>query len=135
MSDVQYGSHDKMLKQFKLENLPDLDGGRVAIAFGQLMELIVADCEDRPALQKPRKLQMVLDCVPDVQQDGAVVDGIRTTFRLKAVFPERESREYSFGIRKQKVGGERQTSLVFNDLSDDDIGQMTIDQVEQETEE
>lgn len=104
--------------QLNLATLMELDGGRVTEAFQQEIKRLVADCEDRPGEAKPRKILLELELVP-VMFDGHI-DSIDGKFRVKSTVPVRRSKKYNFGVRR---GG----FLVFNDLSDGDINQKTIE--------
>ncbi len=115
------------LHELSLDSLLALDGGRVAVAWQQALLRAVADCEDRPAEEKPRVINLQAEIVPVTDEnDVHIVDSVSIKFQIKETIPTRKSKLYSFGIRKKRD----QLQLVFNDLSDDDINQRTIDQQE-----
>lgn len=113
-----------MIHNFTLQNLSELDAGRICESWNQAVMRAANDCDDRPALKKPRKIMLELELTPVFQQDGAFLDSLNGTFRVKESVPTRESKEYSIGFRK-KSG---QPNLVFNDMSEDNVHQRTIDQ-------
>lgn len=113
-----------MIHEFGLGTLINLDGGRIVEAWNQAISRATRDCEDRPAENKPRKVTLELELTPVVFQDGAVLDSLKGIFRIKDTVPTRQSKDYSLGFRKRHG----QARLVFNDLSEDDIHQKTIDE-------
>jgi len=111
------------IHEFKLETLALLDGGKIPIAFDKLLKQAQMDCKDRPAVKKPRKIVLQMEVTPVVDEMG-MLDSVDTTFQLKYVSPPMASKDYNLGVR-QKAG---QPMLVFNDLSDGNFRQRTIDQ-------
>lgn len=99
--------------------MEQLDGGRVHEAFMAELRRVSIDCEDRPADDKVRKVSLELQLVP-VCDDSGQLDSLSGKFHVTSTVPKRRSKSYSFGFRK---GGR----LVFNDLSDDNIHQQTIE--------
>jgi hypothetical protein len=104
--------------QFSLKTLMELDGGRVVEAWDQAVKRCVADCEDRPAVKKPRKVILELLLEPLCEQGS--LDSVDGAFKVTDSAPKRETKTYNFGVRRGQL-------LVFNDLSDDDIHQKTIE--------
>ena len=100
--------------------MEDLDGGRIHEAFAQELKRVVMDCDDRPGDKKPRKVLLQLDIAPIIDEHGNL-DSVAGAFQIKSTVPQRKSKVYSFGVRQ---GGQ----LVFNDLSDDNINQRTLDE-------
>lgn len=113
-----------MIHEFSLPTLIELDGGRVPEAWNQAVQRCAADCEDRPALKKARKVTLELELIPVFSQDGHVLDSIDASFKVKDSAPLRETKKYNLALRKK--AGKHQ--LVFNDMSDDNIHQRTIDE-------
>lgn len=99
--------------------MEDLDGGRISAAFGAELRRVAVDCDDRPNDDKPRKVTLTLELSPQPDEDGHLAS-IRGKFHITSTVPKRRSRVYDFGFRN---GGQ----LVFNDLSDDNINQRTIE--------
>jgi len=110
------------MHEFSLESLIELDGGRVPVAFNQAVVRLLKDCEDRPNDSKARKVTVELSLKPIGDEHGNL-DEVKGSFKVKDTVPERETKEYSFGVRKRSG----QPVLVFNDMSDDDVNQKTID--------
>lgn len=100
--------------------MEDLDSGRIHEAFAAELRRVVLDCDDRPADGKARKVLLQLDVVPVIDDQGNL-DSVKGAFQIKSTVPQRRSKVYSFGVRE---GGK----LVFNDLSEDNINQRTIDE-------
>lgn len=108
------------LHQLNLGNLMDaLDGGRIHEAFMAELRRVAVDCEDRPADDKVRKVTLELQITPVCDEQGQL-DSLTGKFHVTSTVPKRRSKSYSFGYRK---GG----MLVFNDLSDNNIHQKTIE--------
>lgn len=99
--------------------MEDLDGGRIHEAFMSELRRVAMDCEDRPADDKVRKISLELKLTPICDEHG-LLDSLAGKFHVTSSVPARRSKTYSFGFRK---GGR----LVFNDLSDDNINQQTIE--------
>lgn len=108
-----------MLREFNLSSITDLDGGRVAEAFDQAVKRAVKDCEDRPGETKPRTVVLQLDLVPVMDESGDV-GSVAGAFQVKDTCPTRKSRVYDFSPRRGM--------LVFNDLSEDNVDQRTLDE-------
>jgi hypothetical protein len=99
--------------------MEQLDGGRINEAFMSELKRVALDCEDRPADNKTRKVSLELQIEPVCDEQGQL-DSLSGKFHVTSTVPKRRSKSYSFGFRK---GGR----LVFNDLSDDNIHQQTIE--------
>lgn len=109
-----------MIQQLNLATLKDeLDGGRVGAAFDHELRRCVEDCQDRPGDTKPRKVTLELTIEP-VKSDSNFCEEVWGKIRISSTVPKRQTKPISFGVRK---GG----MLVFNDLSEDDVKQRTID--------
>lgn len=96
-----------------------LDGGRINEAVKQELRRVVLDMEDRPADDKPRTVELKMTFVPQLDDQG-LLDSVNAKFVVTSKVPARRSRPINFGVRR---GG----MLVFNDLSEDDIHQGTIE--------
>lgn len=77
-----------------LQNIGDLDQGRVAAAFNQALRLATLDVLDRPADKSKRKIQLQVELVPALDKDSAVLDTINTDFLIKSALPQRRSSTY-----------------------------------------
>lgn len=117
------------MRELNLGDLEHLDGGRVAEAFKTQLGRLLADCEDRPGLEVARTLNMTMDITPKVDKQGAnfALDDCKVKFKFAGKVPPSESRDYEMKARRRNTEGRLQRSLVFNDLSDDNVSQMTLD--------
>ena len=112
------------LHEFKLETLTKLDDGRVVEAWNQALRRAILDCEDRPGVTEARKVILQLELAPTIDEDGNV-DTVRGQFQVKDSAPVRKTKKYDFSPRLQG----KSKVLIFNDLSDDNVKQHTIDEV------
>jgi hypothetical protein len=96
-----------------------LDGGRIHEAFMAELRRVAIDCEDRPGDDHARKVSIELQVTPVCDEQGKL-DSLSGKFHVTSTVPKRRSKSYSFGFRQ---GGR----MVFNDLSDDNIHQKTIE--------
>lgn len=115
-----------MLHELTLKSLQELDAGRVYTAWQQALQRCIADCEDRPGVNKARSINLVCSVKPVMNDDGTAQD-VKIQFKVTESVPDRQSRVYSMGVRKRS--GDH--TLVFNDLSDDNIGQRTFPEADE----
>jgi hypothetical protein len=106
--------------QLSLENLVRVDGGRLAAAFDLAIKRCVLDCEDRPGLDKARKVMLVVELKPAKAEDGNAYE-VDFAFAVKDTAPQRNLRKLTGVIRRGGV-------LAWNDDSPDDPNQMTLDE-------
>lgn len=112
--------------EFTLSALVNLDGGRVDEAFLQAIGRAIQDCEDRPHVDKCRSVEIKVEVTP-ISERG-LVEECQIQFKFADKAPVRESKKYGMTIRNRRAGsGARQKVLVFNDLSEDDPNQRTLD--------
>lgn len=109
------------LHEFSLEALAKLDDGRVLEAWNQALKRAVADCHDRPANDAPRVVKLEMGIVPIIDDLGNL-DTVRAAFVVTDAIPKRKSRIYEMLPRGKQM-------LAFNDLSDDNAHQRTLDEV------
>jgi hypothetical protein len=110
---------------FGLGKLRVLDGGRVEEAFAQAVKRCVADCEDRPAEENARKVNLQVEFIPVMDSEGHC-EGVSAAFQVKDTIPTRKSRIYSFGVK----AGQR---LFFSDEDPHNVSQLTFGDVDPET--
>ena len=115
-----------MLVEFDITKLKQLDGGRVFEALSQAIERAVADCDDRPGVLVARTVNFKIHIKPCVDEDGRM-ESINMSFGVSETRPQRKSQNYNLSARIRN-GHVRN---LFNDLSQDNVQQMTIDQVAQ----
>lgn len=106
------------LEKFTLSSLSTIDDGRIRVAFEQALKRCEDDCKDRPNLKEPRKIALLVVIEP-VSDDNGNLDSCRVQFHLTDAQPKRRSKVYDM---KAARGG-----LLFNELSADDVHQMTLD--------
>lgn len=109
-----------MLLKFDLAALKDLDDGRVAAGFDQALQRCVADCKDRPNLKDARTINLKVTIVPVAGDDAGEMESCDVQFKITDAIPKRSSKVYN---AKSTRNG-----LVYNDLSPDEVNQMTLDQ-------
>lgn len=109
--------------ELTLSKLDALDDGRITIAWQQALKRAVADCEDRPAVGEARKVILQTEISPILDEDGQL-DTCRVQFQVKESAPVRKTKKYDMDPRRGQI-------LVFNDLSDDNVKQRTLDELEE----
>jgi len=102
---------------FDVKDIMTMDDGRIGEAVRQKLKQILDDCEDRPAVNKPRRVQIQLFVTPVMDQHGNL-DNVKIGFHVDTKFPAQQSREYQMLYK----GG----SLLFNELSPENPSQATI---------
>jgi hypothetical protein len=107
------------LEQFHLATLATLDGGRVGAAFDLALRRVIDDLNSRPNDDRARKLSLTVVLQPVADEKGDLVD-TQVQFLVADNLPKRQSKVYSMSAE----GGE----LWFNELSPDNVRQMTIDE-------
>lgn len=115
-------------RELKLEELMHVDGGRIAVAFNQALARLAADCEDRPGDNKPRIVNLQCALIPVLDAQGQYEEA-KTQFVISDSIPKRKSKIISLQPTRKTKGGKQTNSFAFNDLSEDDVHQKTIDEV------
>lgn len=106
------------LEKFTLGSLAEIDNGRIREAFEQAMRRCQFDCEDRPGVDTPRKLNLTMTMVPVQTEDGRLIS-CNVQFQIKDNLPERKSRAFNMKVDHD--------GLLFNELSPGNARQMTLD--------
>jgi len=106
------------LKQFTLDNLNDLDGGKAALAFEHHVRRAALDCMDRPGDDKARTVTLQVSLKPVMEPGGDCVE-VEAQIHAKSTVPPHKTKPYSFGLRKNGV-------LVFNPDATDAVDQATL---------
>lgn len=78
------------LQQLTLENLHEYDQGSVAVLFDRAMRSIYLDLEDRPRLNKARKVSIELSLKPD--DLGEDLLDVIAECKVRVSIPDREAR-------------------------------------------
>lgn len=107
-----------MIEEFRLESLATIDGGLIREAFEQAMRRCRADCEDRPGVDKPRKVTVVATFTPTQASDGTF-DSCDVQFDVDDTLPKRQSPRYNMKVERGR--------LFYNEMSPDAIRQRTLD--------
>lgn len=108
------------LRELNLEGMADFAGGTVEAIFNRHIQRAILDCEDRPGEKKPRKVTLTANIVPIILQDGAASD-VEVDCEVTCAIPKHISKTVDCRV---KVGGR----ALFNDMSESDVDQMTIDE-------
>lgn len=121
-----------MIQELSLEKLHLLQGGLLKEAFDQAVEMAAMDCDDRPAHSAARTVTITVSLRPEMNgRDLGSVDGAVT---ISASLPKRELPKTNFNFRKRKkVNGQMGGMLVFNDMSEENAQQRTIDEFDKPT--
>jgi hypothetical protein len=106
------------LREFNLPAIQELDGGKIAIAFGEHLKRAALDCNDRPGDRSPRSVELKATLKPTIGEDGDLED-VKVEFEVKSKTPVQRSRVFSMDI-------DRQGRLKFNIDSPDDVDQRTL---------
>jgi len=118
-----------MLKEFSLADLKSLDDGRVDEAFKQALERVLGDCSDRPGADSVRKVVLQMELLPICGESGELED-VKVGFQVKETIPTRKSKVYSMDVRRTSGNdGRHRRQLVFNDMSEDNVAQRTVDEL------
>lgn len=109
------------MQVFNAAGLATLDESRFAKAFDQAIKRAVQDARDRPGCTKVRKVTVVFEVVPTaVDLNTAELEAVDISYGFQESWPSRASRKINCGVKKND-------SLVFNDLSPQDVNQRTFD--------
>lgn len=106
------------VEEFNLEALAKINGGRLAIAFEDLLREAEMDCKDRPALKDDRRITMTFRMAPRVADNGEL-DTVDMQIEIDRKLPKRRSTK----LNMLPVRG----GLVYNEMSPSDVHQLTLD--------
>lgn len=107
-------------KEFKVQEIGEIDGGRPAAAINRDIRQAVADCLDRPGDDSRRKVVIEIEVTPNCTQEGFCED-VDIELTTVAKVPRRRSRPVNM---RADVKG----NLIWNEASRDDVHQGTIDE-------
>lgn len=108
------------LMKLDLSTLHEFDNGRLKAAFERAMKTVIADCRDRGALDKTRKVVIEFAVWPSQPDHTGEVDTLAMEYQVKATIPALSRDSLSLGIRKNN-------ELVFNNDSPGNVDQRTFD--------
>ena len=108
------------LELLNLESVAGIDAGRIAIAFEHELQACIADCKNRPALDKARTVTLKISLVPVLSQDKAdEMESCYVDFQVSHAVPKKDSKSYNMQSTP--------SGLVFNEMSPDDVRQLSLD--------
>ena len=107
------------MKKIDLSALGQFDGGCIAAALDREVAYAVADCRDRPAEDKVRKVLLQIELIPQPDPSTGDVDAVEMKFQVKSTIPTRKSRKYSVGVKPNNT-------LYYNSDSPDNVNQGTL---------
>lgn len=93
------------LVELDLGTLQQLQGGAVFQQVQKLIAAAVADCENRPAEERARKVSIQLEIMPvsrfeeiDEQHTKRVLDGVKLRLQMDVKCPTRKTIEFDCGV-------------------------------------
>jgi len=109
-----------MLKQFKVQDIAELDDGRAAAHIDKALKTAISDCSNRPGVARKRKVNVTFEVEPMTDEDGLCHE-VTIEVVTGADLPKSHSKPLSMGVRPQG-------QLVFNPASGDNVRQRTLDE-------
>lgn len=109
-----------MLYELSLDSMKHVAAGKVDAAVTHHLKRAAEDCYDRPGCDSAREVQITIKVKPQIDQDG-LCESVNTEYEVSSKVPKHVSAPVNCGLRK---GGK----MVFNDMSEGDIHQKTIDE-------
>ena len=108
-------------KKFAIENLPEVDDGKIKLAVNRAIQQAYDDMVQRPGDRSKRKVSLDIEFTPMADDDG-LLHSVSTEFAIGVKVPERRSKPYPM----EPHAGSK--SLLFNPASPEDPHQHTIDE-------
>ena len=115
-----------------LAAIPEIDGGKVSLAFQRGVEDCLRDIADRPIDKKPRKITMVFTMLPVTGEDPQderrlVATGLTTEITVRTSIPDRITKPYSFALTETADGrGNSKPTAYFSLNSPENVQQITF---------
>lgn len=81
-------------KNLTLQNIGEIDSGRVALAFNHNLRLATMDVVDRPGDKSKRKVQLTVEMTPVLDKNTGALDTINNEFVIKTAMPVLRSAAY-----------------------------------------
>lgn len=106
-----------------VSDLGKLGNGLLNEMFRQEMERITDDVITRPGVDKPRKMTIEIMVRPIMGQAGSL-ESVAMSYAVNSGMPKQQSDEIQMLCSKGQ--------LTFNDLSQDNVHQQTIDEMDKE---
>lgn len=107
------------IKQVTFAELVGMDDNVLEVAINAALKRAAEDCEDRPGVKRSRKITLNLEVMPVLDEDG-IAEDVRYSFVMNERLPNRSSKQYTFGLRKNGV-------LTYNPDALDNHNQHTFD--------
>jgi hypothetical protein len=104
------------MKELKIQSVGDLDPA-VIEALRIKLQAAAADCVDRPALKKARKVTLTMSFVPIMQPNGDA-STVRRASVVKGNVPDQVSQEHILAVRRN--------GFAFNPDSPNNPNQLTL---------
>lgn len=114
-----------MLVQFDFRKIEELENGAILEALNQSLQRAIFDCDDRPAVEKARKVKLEISVVPICGPKGDL-HSVDVTFRVDDKIPVRSSTTINMGHRLVTDQGAKKHQLVFNSMSTNDAHAKTL---------
>lgn len=111
-----------MIKQLTINTIGDIDDGRVRLAIDRDLEAICKDLMNRPGDPSRRSLTIKIDFKPQPRADG-VLETVDVDLTTLVKVPKRRAQPAKMLIKPTG-------KLLWNDLSQDDPKQATLDQID-----
>jgi hypothetical protein len=104
-----------------LSSLEKIDNGKINAAFDHELKRVIEDCNDRPGMNKPRKLVLELILLPNcgTDKDQLYCESVSAQIRVEGKIPGRKTKVYTL---ETKPSG----SAFFNADAPENPNQMTI---------
>ncbi len=114
---------DTELFKLTAATLAKLDRGTLKNALNHAIDKVIADCIDRAADDRPRKVEFSLEVTPTTEYDPdtktVCLTGAVGKYKVRAKIPDHESPALDFGITNDG-------KLVFNTNHPQDVHQRTL---------
>lgn len=110
-----------MIEKLSTATLSKLDGGRIDGGFTKAIERAMADCDNRPGLDKARKVTMEFSITPCAGEKG-LLETCNVSCKITETLPPRESKTYNMSARPD--------GLFFQELAPENVHQTTFGEPE-----
>ena len=94
---VKHKERDMKQVPLTLQNLKQLDLGKIEVCFNHELEQAVRDCLDRPELKKVRQVAVIFSLAPVTE--GGQCERVDVACDIKAKTPPRRTRVYTMAPR------------------------------------
>lgn len=112
-----------MMIEVDCTGMLEIDSGRIKAALDLELQKMIEDCEDRPLVTKDRVVTLKIKLKPVC--NDTTMESVDVSCEINGKVPVRATNAYNMRARK-RAG---HWSLVYNDLSKDNVNQRTLDEV------